>query len=174
MLSTGLKDGFHNPTPVNHFDFSSTCLLSCTNSTLQASSYLAQTYTTFLLRISFALFFPKKSYWSFKTKLEYYLFWEALFNFCQEVGCSLPRISLANLPSTLMSTTAHIRLHYNCSCTLEWELSGKGVSSFDTCKLTMKCEAWYIIVKSLSCVRLFETPWTIQSMEFSRLEYWSG
>ena len=34
-------------------------------------------------------------------------------------------------------------------------------------------------VKSLSCVRLFATPWTVayqvpQSMEFSRQEYWSG
>ena len=29
-------------------------------------------------------------------------------------------------------------------------------------------------VQSLSCVRLFVTPWTIQSMEFSRPEYWSG
>ena len=28
--------------------------------------------------------------------------------------------------------------------------------------------------KSLSCVRLFVTPWTIQSMEFYRPEYWSG
>ena len=28
--------------------------------------------------------------------------------------------------------------------------------------------------KSLSCVRLFATPWTIQSTEFSRSEYWSG
>ena len=28
--------------------------------------------------------------------------------------------------------------------------------------------------KSLSHVRLFVTPWTIQSMEFSRPEYWSG
>ena len=28
--------------------------------------------------------------------------------------------------------------------------------------------------KSLSRVRLFVTPWTIQSMEFSRPEYWSG
>ena len=26
----------------------------------------------------------------------------------------------------------------------------------------------------LSHVRLFATPWTIQSMEFSRPEYWSG
>jgi len=28
--------------------------------------------------------------------------------------------------------------------------------------------------KSLSRVWLFETPWTIESMEFSRLEHWSG
>ena len=28
--------------------------------------------------------------------------------------------------------------------------------------------------KSLSCIRLFATPWTIQSMKFSRTEYWSG
>ena len=26
----------------------------------------------------------------------------------------------------------------------------------------------------LGCVRLFMTPWTIQSVEFSRPEYWSG
>ena len=29
-------------------------------------------------------------------------------------------------------------------------------------------------VKLLSHVQLFVTPWTIQSMEFSRPEYWSG
>ena len=28
-------------------------------------------------------------------------------------------------------------------------------------------------IKSLSCVRLFVTPWTIRSMEFSGQEYWS-
>ena len=28
--------------------------------------------------------------------------------------------------------------------------------------------------KSLSCVQLFPTSWTIQSMEYSRTEYWSG
>ena len=26
----------------------------------------------------------------------------------------------------------------------------------------------------LSCIQLFETPWNIQSMEFSRQEHWSG
>ena len=29
-------------------------------------------------------------------------------------------------------------------------------------------------VKLLSRVRLFVTPWTVQSMKFSRPEYWSG
>ena len=28
--------------------------------------------------------------------------------------------------------------------------------------------------KSFSCIWLFATPWTIQSVEFSRPEYWSG
>ena len=28
--------------------------------------------------------------------------------------------------------------------------------------------------KSLSCIQLFMTPWTIHSVEFSRPEYWSG
>ena len=37
----------------------------------------------------------------------------------------------------------------------------------------------YIEVKSLSCVQLFATPWTVAyqaplSMGFSRQEYWSG
>ena len=30
-----------------------------------------------------------------------------------------------------------------------------------------------IVVQSLNHVRLFATPWTIQSVEFSRSEYWS-
>ena len=29
-------------------------------------------------------------------------------------------------------------------------------------------------VKVISCVRLFDTPWTTQLLEFSRPEYWSG
>ena len=34
--------------------------------------------------------------------------------------------------------------------------------------------AWKWKWKLLCCVRVFVTPWTIQSMEFSRPEYWSG
>ena len=33
---------------------------------------------------------------------------------------------------------------------------------------------FFLPLKSLSRVRLFATPWTMQSMEFSRPEYWSG
>ena len=33
---------------------------------------------------------------------------------------------------------------------------------------------WKWMWKLLSCVWLFATPWTIQSMAFSRPEYWSG
>ena len=29
-------------------------------------------------------------------------------------------------------------------------------------------------VKALICVRLFATPWALQSMGFSRAEHWSG
>ena len=32
----------------------------------------------------------------------------------------------------------------------------------------------FLLLKSLSRVQLFVTPWTIQPMEFSRPEYWSG
>ena len=38
----------------------------------------------------------------------------------------------------------------------------------------MRNVAWKWKWKSFSHVRLFETSWTIQSMEFSRPEYWSG
>ena len=48
--------------------------------------------------------------------------------------------------------------------------------------MTFRKDKWVLKrmkVKSLSRVRLFATPWTVvyqalQSMEFSRQEYWSG
>ena len=36
------------------------------------------------------------------------------------------------------------------------------------------CCPWKKKWKSLSCVQLFVTSWTVQSMEFSRLVYWSS
>ena len=66
---------------------------------------------------------------------------------------------------------------------LEWEEKLWQLSSLlkdDTTFKNSKC-GWKILpalsankVKSLSHVQLFVTPGTIQSMEFSRLEYWSG
>ena len=52
--------------------------------------------------------------------------------------------------------------------TLEWV----AISFSSACK-------WKVKGKSLSCVRLFQTPWTaayqaLPSMGFSRQEYWSG
>ena len=52
--------------------------------------------------------------------------------------------------------------------TMEWV----AISFSNACK-------WKVKVKSLSCVRLFATPWTAAyqappSMGFSRQEYWSG
>ena len=35
-------------------------------------------------------------------------------------------------------------------------------------------DAYWIVCESESHIRLFATPWTIQSMEFSRSKYWSG
>ena len=49
----------------------------------------------------------------------------------------------------------------SCTPVLHWAL-------ISWCRLSM-----YRKWKSLSCVRLFATLWTIQSMEFSRPEYWS-
>ena len=41
-------------------------------------------------------------------------------------------------------------------------------------QVRMISSVWKWKWKLLSCVRLFETPWTIESMDFSRPEYWSG
>ena len=46
----------------------------------------------------------------------------------------------------------------------------KDLTLWKRSRLNNICESW----KSLSCVRFFATPWTLQSMEFSRPEYWSG
>ena len=53
----------------------------------------------------------------------------------------------------------------------------KGFSAVNEAEL-MFFWLWKVKVKSLSCVRLFATPWTVAyevppSMEFSRREYWS-
>ena len=48
-----------------------------------------------------------------------------------------------------------------------------GARTIGSCSIStwVQCEVKW---KSLSCVQLFATPWTILSMEFSRPEYWVG
>ena len=54
---------------------------------------------------------------------------------------------------------------YQCIC--DWE----GFQDMGLSELKWESEVKW---KSLSCVQSVLTPWTIQSMEFSRQEYWSG
>ena len=60
----------------------------------------------------------------------------------------------------------------------KWCSPSKQVGSFFkhkcTSSFTSYMKTWKHKWKSLSCVQLFVTPWTIQSKEFSRPEYWSG
>ena len=58
-----------------------------------------------------------------------------------------------------------------------WDSPGKNTGV--GCHFLLQCMKWKVKVKLLSCVRLFETPWTAAyqappSMGFSRQEYWSG
>ena len=58
-----------------------------------------------------------------------------------------------------------------------WEWSGKIFLLLTSNPVTLKCKLWEwyeVKWKSLSHVPFFATPWTIQSMEFSRPEHWSG
>ena len=55
------------------------------------------------------------------------------------------------------------------------EESEKGVLKLNIQKTKiMEYSSIEVEWKSLSCVWLFATQWTIQSMEFSRPEFWSG
>ena len=65
--------------------------------------------------------------------------------------------------------TKHTLIKQYRNCTL-WYLP-RGTENLDPHKNLYKDAQ---IRKLLSHVRLFETPWTIQSMGFSRPEYWSG
>ena len=62
----------------------------------------------------------------------------------------------------------YLKIFYNLTSTLFLnKIAILSSSLTDSWRSEMK---W----KSLSCVRLFATPWTIQALEFSRPEYWSG
>jgi len=63
---------------------------------------------------------------------------------------------LVTLPSIWLMISKHIRTNI--------------IENLDNVKNIYQQDKW----KSLSLVWLFATPWTIQSMKFSRPEYWSG
>ena len=57
-------------------------------------------------------------------------------------------------------------------CAYAWRGLSKGEFSIEFGQRLTESKVWKW--KSLSRVWFFKTPWTIQSMEFSRPEYWSG
>ena len=79
---------------------------------------------------------------------------------------------------TLMSPSNSVFMHTSAfSChPLFWSQTATiifKISFSSLLPLFLKCMKWWKW-KLLSRVWLFVTPWTIQSMEFSRPEYWSG
>ena len=52
--------------------------------------------------------------------------------------------------------------------------AGSQTEKYKYCTISLIHGIWKLQWKPLSRVWLFVTPWTIQSMEFSRPEYWSG
>ena len=74
----------------------------------------------------------------------------------------LPTIPLLTISTAIMTTHGEIKtVLCNSLC---YKLS------FDEAIISIRFTKW----KSLSSVWLCATPWAIQSMEFSRPEYWSG
>ena len=66
----------------------------------------------------------------------------------------------------ILATMANIRNQDNFKITV-----GKNVEKLES---SYVAESDKLKRKSLSRVRLFVAPWTIQSMEFLRPEYWTG
>ena len=59
------------------------------------------------------------------------------------------------IPQTLFNMFLYVLTHLMFTIVLQWQ-------------------QLFFFFKSLSRVRFFATPWTVQSLEFSRPEYWSG
>ena len=74
-----------------------------------------------------------------------------------------------NKSNTPFSESIALKNNWKASAEFSGERLGLKMTEFFLCALWL----WWKW-KSLSRVRLFVTPWTIQSMEFSRPEHWSG
>ena len=72
---------------------------------------------------------------------------------------------LPNAVSLCVCATSHVPRHQWTGIRVVSILQLLGITLLRVC--TVK-------VNSLSRDRLFATPWTLQSVEFSRSEYWSG
>ena len=94
----------------------------------------------------------------------------------QYQGPEVHRTQYSNCPNFVFTTQLILFLQiytYICICIYIWSPISllKRVRILQiTDKLTFPPLKW----KLLSCIQLFVTPWTIQSMEFSRPEHWSG
>ena len=81
---------------------------------------------------------------------------------------------LPGRPSAYCNSTPAPKLELKTTCSLQTSLIlpplAEPLLLFITSMLVL-CESKSV---SLSCVRLFVSPCTIQPMEFSRPEYWSG
>ena len=65
------------------------------------------------------------------------------------------------------------KLQANGQCIVKELLERSRTAEARTTHLIVNIK-WKVKWKSLGCIQLFETLWTIQSMEFSRPESWSG
>ena len=105
----------------------------------------------FSSELAFCIWWPK--YWSFSISINPSNEYSELISF------RIDWFDLLADQGTLKSLQNH-----------SWKVSILQHSAF----FVVQCSHPYTVSQSLSCVRLFASPWTIPSMEFSRPEYWSG
>ena len=91
---------------------------------------------------------------------------QSCLTLCDPVDCSPPGSSVHGIPQARILEWAAIYFFRDLP-NPETEVRSLALQAES---LPIEPPVW----KSLSCVRLSATPWTIQSMEFSRPEYWRG
>ena len=110
-------------------------------------------------------------YWSFSFSIR------PSNEYSGQISFRIDWFDLLAVQGTLKSLLQHHNSKdsvFQCSAFFMVQLSHPFMTTGKTIALTMKVK-----VKSLSCVRLFVTPWMVayqapQSLGFSRQEYWSG
>ena len=80
-----------------------------------------------------------------------------------KTGCNLQRLSWLKKK---VGQQRHVQTEKGC----DWSEGFRSPSS-QGCK---RLHEWACVLSHFSCVRLFGTLWTVQSMVVSRQEYWSG